>query len=84
VKGSVRHRLTSVVFIIGAWVGARTGVLKKKREAKEVPSAWQGPRPRMAALASSADEDCRSTGQVARGDKNEETVARAEKEEVTG
>jgi hypothetical protein len=83
-EGSVRHRLTGAVSIIGAWVGARTGVLKKKREAKEVPSAWKGPRPRMAALASSVDEDCRSTGQAARGEKNEETVARAEKEEGTG
>jgi hypothetical protein len=56
---------------------------QEKREAKEDPSAWRGPRPRKAALASTADEDRRSTDQVVRGKRNEETVTRAEKEEGT-
>jgi hypothetical protein len=57
------------------------GHSRKKREAKEDLSAWQGPRPRTAALASTAGKDCRSTGQPAKGE-NEETVARADKEET--
>jgi hypothetical protein len=60
------------------------GTQEKKKKKKEDPSAWRGPRPRMMALASTTGEDPWSTGQATRGENNEETAARAEKEDETG